>query len=299
MSIFIQEGLESRTNVIVIETILWTQSFNGVEMTRNIKIALVFSGGGARGAYQIGVWQALVEKGLSQHICGVYGTSVGAINAAAFAQGDINLAKEVWQQINYNNVFASISEDALLLRPRKRYYQWVKSTIKDGGMDVSPLKELLRQSIDETIIRQSEIAFGLVTYNLTNRNVHYLTKSAIPRGQLVEYVIASATFPTFQPHRIEGSLYIDGGIVDNRPVGFMMDDNSIDAILCIDVTIARHFWTSKRKVGETHVHFIRPSRLLGSPLAFRPEKIARNMDLGYQDAMLQLDTFIRQLDTLS
>jgi len=255
------------------------------------KIALVFSGGGARGAYQVGVWQALEELHISQYICGVYGTSVGAINGAAFAQQDLALAQEVWSQLDYHNVFAGISEDQVTLTARKRYYKWVKDAIKDRGMDVTPLKELLRKSINEDVVRENAIDFGLVTYNLTSRSAQYLTKEDIPSGALAEYVIASATFPTFQPHRIDGSLYLDGGIIDNRPVGFLTDDNSVDIIICVDVTMARHFWTSKSKVGSHKVHFIRPSRLLGSPLAFRHDKIERNMELGYIDGLKQLEVY--------
>lgn len=263
-------------------------------MKHQPRLALVFSGGGARGAFQIGVWEALEELNLSKYICGVYGTSVGAINGAAFVQNDLDLAKEVWSQLNYQNVFAGMP-DTRFLRSRKRYYKWVKDSIKERGMDVSPLKGILRKSIDEDLVRENVMEFGLVTYNLTNRLAQYLTKDDIPQGDLVEYVIASSTFPTFQPHRIEGSLYLDGGIVDNRPVGFLTDDSSVDGIICIDVTMARHFWTSKRKVGHKKVYFVRPSRLLGSPLAFKSDKIARNIRLGYEDGLRQLEGILQIL----
>ena len=52
--------------------------------------ALVLSGGGSRGAYEIGAWQALEELGVK--FDGVYGTSIGAMNAALVAQGDLNAA---------------------------------------------------------------------------------------------------------------------------------------------------------------------------------------------------------------
>lgn len=59
-------------------------------------IGLVLCGGGGRGAYQIGVWQALNELGLDRYINGVSGTSAGALNAALFACGNISLAENVW-----------------------------------------------------------------------------------------------------------------------------------------------------------------------------------------------------------
>ena len=51
----------------------------------NKGIGLVLSGGGAKGAFQAGVWQAMCELGLAERTRAISGTSVGAINAAAFA----------------------------------------------------------------------------------------------------------------------------------------------------------------------------------------------------------------------
>lgn len=62
-------------------------------------IGLVLCGGGGRGAYQIGVWQALNELGLDRYINGVSGTSAGALNAALFACGNISLAENVWTSL--------------------------------------------------------------------------------------------------------------------------------------------------------------------------------------------------------
>ena len=54
-------------------------------MRRPTQIGLVLSGGGAKGAYQAGVWTALAERGLAERVKAISGTSVGAINAAVFA----------------------------------------------------------------------------------------------------------------------------------------------------------------------------------------------------------------------
>ncbi|PKN80690.1 MAG: hypothetical protein CVU48_01165 [Candidatus Cloacimonetes bacterium HGW-Cloacimonetes-1] len=50
-----------------------------------MKLGLVLSGGGAKGAYQLGVWKALEENGLAKHVVAVSGSSVGALNAIMFA----------------------------------------------------------------------------------------------------------------------------------------------------------------------------------------------------------------------
>ena len=67
------------------------------------KTPLVLGGGGSRGAYEIGVWQALTALGI--RIDMVYGTSVGAINAAMVAQGDVDLTAELWKELETDMVF--------------------------------------------------------------------------------------------------------------------------------------------------------------------------------------------------
>lgn len=69
------------------------------------RIGLCFSGGGAKGAYEIGVWKALDELGLSKNVAAVSGTSVGALNAALFVNVNQKQASDLWQnEIGYFEV---------------------------------------------------------------------------------------------------------------------------------------------------------------------------------------------------
>lgn len=79
-------------------------------------VGLVLSGGGGKGAYEIGCWRALCESGV--RIGAVSGTSVGALNAALVAQGDLDEARELWSQITAKDVFKLTFHrlPALLLR---------------------------------------------------------------------------------------------------------------------------------------------------------------------------------------
>ena len=63
----------------------------------NKKIGLVLDGGGAKGAYQIGIWKALRETGLERYISCISGTSVGGLNAALFLQGELEKAENIWR----------------------------------------------------------------------------------------------------------------------------------------------------------------------------------------------------------
>lgn len=70
------------------------------------KYGIVFCGGGAKGAYQIGVWKRLKELGLDKEIIGVSGASIGAMNSMLFAQGDYTSAEEAWSQVRNEDMKA-------------------------------------------------------------------------------------------------------------------------------------------------------------------------------------------------
>ncbi|MGL5756329.1 MAG: patatin-like phospholipase family protein [Paraclostridium sp.] len=61
-----------------------------------MKIGLVLSGGGGKGAYELGVWKALKEMKLDPYIKVFSGTSIGAFNAVLFAQDDLDKAEALW-----------------------------------------------------------------------------------------------------------------------------------------------------------------------------------------------------------
>ena len=71
------------------------------------KLGLVLAGGGGKGAYEIGVWQALRDLGLEQSVSAVSGTSVGALNAALFATGDLERARTVWRDLSPTHIIFS------------------------------------------------------------------------------------------------------------------------------------------------------------------------------------------------
>lgn len=75
------------------------------------KLGLVLAGGGGKGAYEIGVWQALRDLGLEQSVAAVSGTSVGALNAALFAAGDLERARAVWRDLSPGHIIFSPDPD--------------------------------------------------------------------------------------------------------------------------------------------------------------------------------------------
>ncbi|HPM95660.1 MAG TPA: patatin-like phospholipase family protein, partial [Mesotoga sp.] len=166
------------------------------------KAALILSGGGARGGYQIGCWKALKDHGIK--IAGVYGTSVGSINAAAVAMDNFELATELWKNMDYSTVMEITPEVESVIQMAKakvgirEVFMGIKLLMDGRGIDITPLRQCLHSRVDEEYVRKSGIDFGLVTYSLSDMRPVMLYINEIPRGMLVDYILASANYPVFK-----------------------------------------------------------------------------------------------------
>ena len=134
---------------------------------------IVLEGGGARGAYQIGVWKALREAGVK--IRGVAGTSVGALNGALICMDDLEKAEEIWGTMTYSTVFRV--DDPMIAKLKKFGVRSMKMTdaaaefkrvVSDRGLDISPLKKLLEDTVDEERIRRSPRDFCAASFSVTS-----------------------------------------------------------------------------------------------------------------------------------
>ena len=110
-----------------------------------MKRALVLSGGGSRGAYECGAWQALRE--LNIRLDGVYGTSIGALNAALVAQDDFEAALDLWNNISIRQIVA-VDEDEdfaveTMLSRKRDVIPFLLENAHNFKMDVSPLVKLI------------------------------------------------------------------------------------------------------------------------------------------------------------
>ena len=137
-----------------------------IDLTK--EYGLVLDGGGARGAYQIGAWKALVEAGVK--INAVAGTSVGALNGALICMGDVEKAEKIWNQMTFSRVMdvddAWMEDFFAKEHSIREIASEVKKRLQDGGVDITPLRELIHEHIDEEKIRNSGIEFCLSTFSI-------------------------------------------------------------------------------------------------------------------------------------
>ena len=248
------------------------------------KTALVLAGGGSRGSYELGVWQALRELDIDIHI--VTGTSIGAINGAVIAQGDYDAAIWLWNNIGNNKVIDTpVDEDVSLEQKIWATYQcYLVNFVKNGGTEVNSLKETLALFLDEQKVRASSVAYGLVTIEMDSQIPHELFIEDIPEGKMLDYILASASiYPAFKPHTINNVRYVDGAYHDNLPVKMAFDKGATD-IIAVDLDAFGVVNKDMLKHAE-HAVYIKSYWNLGPTLVFDHVTIQRNIRLGYLDTL--------------
>ena len=251
---------------------------------------IVLEGGGARGAYQIGVWKALREAGVK--IRGVAGTSVGALNGALICMDDLEKAEEIWGTMTYSTVFRV--DDSMIGKLKKFGVRSMKMTdaaaefkrlFSDRGLDIAPLKKLLEETVDEERIRRSPRDFCAASFSVTDRKEEDFDVKEAPPGTMKDMMMASAYFPGFKQEKIGGKAYLDGGSVNNVPVDLLTDRGYKDIIVIRLYGIG----VDRRKFMEipadVTIHEIAPGRNLGGILEFDSARTKKNMKLGYFDGL--------------
>lgn len=236
------------------------------------KTALVLGGGGSRGAYEIGVWQALRELGIPIDL--VTGTSVGAINGAIITQDAFDLGVSLWKEIDTPMVFDIEFKDILA----------------NSGIGTSKLKALLQQYIDESAVRKSPIEYGLVTVELPALTPKFFMKNQIPEGMLIDYLLAGSTlFPAMKGYEINSLKYVDGGFSDNMPVGLALDHGATHIIAVnLDAVGVIH---KKRLNDADFLRIIQCPWDLGNFLIFDKINSKKIMRLGYLDTLKAFQIF--------
>ena len=240
--------------------------------------ALVLSGGGSKGSYQIGVWKALRKLHIKFDI--VTGTSVGALNGALVTQKSYHRAIQLWKKINLSVLFGeNVTNSTDDIKVMKMYG---KEFVKNGGMEAKELEKLIEKEINYKKFIKSNINYGLVTYNLTTRKPIQITKKEIPKDLIGDYLMASAScYPAFKQKEIEGNKYIDGGFFDNLPINLAIQMGA-DEIIAVDLSAPGFNKKPKKQVPTIR---IKPNNKLTNFLNFYEEGAKRNIKLGYNDTL--------------
>ena len=246
---------------------------------------LVLAGGGAKGTYQIGAWQAMREIGVRFEA--IAGVSIGAVNGALIAADDFKAASEMWNNISLDKGvnFSEPLPDPENLFSTKNWGVLFKEVVRNGGFDASPVKDFISKYIDEKKVRAIKIPFGLVTVQMTQGvTAREIFLDEIPEGQLIDYLLASSNIPLANNIGPEGEKFLDGGVYDNTPVA-MLKKHGFNRLVVVDIATIRGVNHSLDFLNSNIV-YIRPYNIddLGASFDFDSEIVKMRMQMGYYDA---------------
>lgn len=211
---------------------------------------------------------------------------MGALNGALVCMGDVEKAEDIWKQMTFSTVM-DIDDDWMERLFQKEmslreFLNELKTLLKDGGVDITPLRQLIHETIDEEAIRRSGKEFCLLTFSLSEFRELDLEMEEIPEGMLEDFLLASAYLIGFKNERIHGKKYIDGGVVNNVPLGSLVKRGYKDII---EVRIYGPGREPKVRMPDDGVKYeIAPRVKLGSIIEFSGKRSRQNLMIGYYDA---------------
>ena len=209
------------------------------------QLVLVLQGGGALGAYQVGVYQAMHEAGIEPDW--VIGTSIGAINAAIIsgnAPADrMTKLDAFWSQIEthaptaglpdwwgmgnaFGNMTTMLRGVPSFFTPNLAAYRGSRAEVgveKASYYSTAPLRDTLQEMVDFKYLCDCKTRLTVGAVNACSGEMRYFDTAKEPLG--VEHIMASGALPpAFAAVRIDGEPYWDGGIYSNTPIEAVLDD---------------------------------------------------------------------------
>lgn len=202
--------------------------------------ALVLGGGSLKGAYQVGVVQAILEAGFEPDM--IYGISVGSLNASflvneagkqTIEHKKINWPKISRQLIEFWVKNITRPEDIALVRSRFTLGIDTLMSRFDGLLDTTPLHTLIRKNVDAFILKTSPIKLKVGAVDVLSGKMVYAT----PQDEhFIDYILASSSLPTLMPAiQIKGvkkAAFLDGGLRVVAPIKAALDDGATE-VICV------------------------------------------------------------------
>jgi len=233
------------------------------------RTALVLSGGGSRGAYQVGVWQALREMGIDIHIA--VGTSIGAVNSAAVAQDIYDDAVALWNRLETDMIFD------------------YANVLENRGVKFTTIKDVLAGNLIEERIRASDVEFGIVTVKFPSMEPLYMWKEDMPKGEMLDYILASsACFPAVLPYEIHDERFLDGAFRDAMPVSMALEKGA-ERIIAVNLNATGIVRKEDIELAGDRLTLVQCHWELGSFLVFDTDNARHIRRLGYLDALKAFD----------
>ena len=191
------------------------------------QVVLVLQGGGALGAYQVGVYRALHEAGIEPDW--VIGTSIGAINGALIAgnraEDRLRRLHEFWDGVDQATPVEA-QGIATFFEPNVAAWQGLQATL---GVEAAsyystvPLYKTLSALVDFKRLDAGATRLTVGAVNVKSGQMHYFDSRDV-RLSIAHIMASSALPPAFPAVRVDGEPYWDGGVYSNTPLEAVLDD---------------------------------------------------------------------------
>ena len=243
-------------------------------------IGLVLSGGGGKGAYQVGVLKALAENGLLDDVTAISGASIGAVNAMLYAMEDIELMYKAWEEIEMETIF----DVNLEMLSQNRYY-----------FSRDEMLSMISKYIDFEKIKSGKYtiynSIAKIVPGQEAMEVEYRRLQDYDEETIKKILLASTALPIiYEAVEIDGNYYRDGGICDNTPIQPLYDAG-IRQFIVIGLSHGTYDFS---KWPDADFILINPSQDIGSSILgtinFTDYAIEYREMLGYKDGLRSIRT---------
>lgn len=175
-------------------------------------LALVLSGGGAKGAYEAGVAAAFVERGLPIRL--VAGSSAGALNAAMIAAGRADRLEAMWRGITREQIY-TLRAPVFLAGFLPGWLTLLVLNETSSLFDPAPLRDLITARIDFDAVRASPVRLLVTATDLAAREKRVFDNRTLTVDALMAASAVPGLFPAVE---VDGALLVDGGLTGRAPV---------------------------------------------------------------------------------
>lgn len=258
-----------------------------------MKVGLVFSGGGGKGAYELGVWRALKEMKVDKYIKAVSGASIGAINAALFVQDDLDKAIEMWKEVTLEKM-VPISNSELIkkgvaltlgsmnMNVVKKY---LTNRIQHGDVPRDGAKAIIDKYINVDKLKERKMNLYVSCTAMPEFVPEYFKVNLYEEPIIKSILLGTACLPMiYESEEIFGKCYLDGGLVDNTPIKPLYDEG---CDIIIAVLLSREIKIEREKFPNAKIIEIIPSeiesKVLEGLLNLDEEAKNRRIENGYND----------------
>lgn len=237
------------------------------------KIGLVLGGGGGKGAFQIGVWEALCEYKLDKKITCISGSSIGALNAVLFSQKNGQEALDIWSNLDMSIALSTRS---------------IKDVIsKKGLFSRDGLLKLLRENIDLSLVGKCKRDLYVCATNIDDKVPTYFHINDESVETIESILLASSAIPVvFDKVSINEKRYMDGYKYANIPTKPLLD-LGCKVLFVVDLNGMYTPSESELEYGARIISISSPYNSFGfasGVLSFRQETIQLRIEHGYNVA---------------